>query len=182
MEQLTVSAADIQIIRHLEKDPRSPVARIAEALDMPESTVRNRLNRLTEAGIIDFAAMVNPLQFGYQVWTVMLIECEVAKISSVAEKLAKLPEIYFVGISVGNFNIFASAIFRTNQELLAFVKKELARIPGITHTSINSLLEITKRTIPSGLANHDKDNATPKTVKVAKKRGNRKPEEPIAEE
>lgn len=152
-ETLRLSSVDMQIIRHLERDPRSPVARIAEALGTPKSTVRNRMNQLVKAGVVEFAAMINPLQFGYQVWAIILIEADVAKIAAVAERLKKVPELYFVGIAVGTFDVFAAGLFRSNHELLAFVKEQLPRTPGVIRTSISSILEIVKRTIPSGLPN-----------------------------
>jgi Lrp/AsnC family transcriptional regulator, regulator for asnA, asnC and gidA len=152
-EPVTISDTDLQIIRHLEKDPRCPVVRIAEALNMPESTIRNRMNRLVEAGVVEFAAMINPLHFGYQVWAIILVQADVAKISAVADRLAKVPELYFVGIAVGTFDVFAAGLFRSNQELLEFVKEQLPKTPGVVRTSISSILEIVKRTIPSGLPN-----------------------------
>lgn len=154
-EPKRINSTDLQIIRHLEKDPRSPVTKIAEALGMPESTVRNRMNRLVKTGVIDFAAMINPLQFGYQVWAIILVQAEVAKIADVADQLKRVPELYFVGIAVGTFDVFAAGLFRSNQELLAFVKEQLPKTPGVVRTSISSILEIVKRTIPSGLPSHE---------------------------
>lgn len=153
MDKINITEADIRIIRYLETDPRSSVAAIAQALSMPESTVRNRLNRLIKGRIVDFAAMINPLLFGYQVWAIILLECEVGKITAVAERLARVPELYFVGIAVGTFDVFAAGLFRSNQELLNFVKEQLPKTPGVVRHSISSILEIAKRTIPSGLPN-----------------------------
>lgn len=172
---MNITQADLQIIRYLEKDPRSSVARIAEALRMPESTVRNRLNRLMGSGIIDFAAMINPLQFGYQVWAIILLECEVGKIAAAAERLSQIHELYFVGIAVGKFDVFAAGLFRSNQELLAFVKEQLPRTPGIVRHSISSILEIAKRTIPSGVPNGSAREAPRARSRTSTKRAPKQP-------
>ena len=51
---------DIGIIRYLHKDARAPAKAIAETLNVPESTVRNRMARLVDANIIEFVAKTVP--------------------------------------------------------------------------------------------------------------------------
>lgn len=142
---------DVAIIRCLHGDARSPIAQIAERLRMPESTVRHRLNRLVERGIVEFVALTNPFQFGYQIWVMVSVEVELAQIRSVANRLAALPEIYFVGITAGGQDLLAAGVFRSNTELVTFMTTRLARIPGIIRTSTTSILEVVKRTMTFGV-------------------------------
>lgn len=147
METDQLANTDIQIIRCLQEDARSSVAKIAGRLRMPESTVRHRLNSLLQRNLIEFVAMTNPLRLGFQIWALLEIQAEMPRIRSVAQRLAAVPEVYFVGITTGNYNVFAAAVFRSNDELLDFMTRRLSRIPGIVRTTTASIVDVVKRTI-----------------------------------
>jgi Lrp/AsnC family transcriptional regulator for asnA, asnC and gidA len=146
VDSLKLAPADIEIIRSLQDNPRASVARIASRLAMPESTVRHRLNRLVRRGLIEFTVMTNPLQLGYQIWAIVEIQAEMPKIRAVARSLAAAPEVYFVGITTGGYDVLAAAVFRSNQGLLDFITRRLSRVPGIVRTTTSSVLEVVKRT------------------------------------
>jgi Lrp/AsnC family transcriptional regulator for asnA, asnC and gidA len=151
MELLQLAPADLGIIRCLNDDPRSSVAKIAAHLRMPESTVRHRLSRLIRHRIIEFTAVANPLQLGYQIWAIIEIQADLRKMRAVAQQLAAAPEVYFVGLTTGGYDILAGAVFRSNDELLEFMTGALARIPGIIRTSTSSVLQVVKRSLTFGL-------------------------------
>jgi Lrp/AsnC family transcriptional regulator for asnA, asnC and gidA len=136
---------DIRIIQCLHESARSPGSRIAMKLGLPESTVRHRLNRLVRLGIIEFAAVVNPLQLGYQIWAQFHLEVQLPKIRSVAQQLAREPQVYFVGITAGGYDVLVGAVFASNAEILSFMAGPMARVPGILKVSTSSILEVVKR-------------------------------------
>jgi Lrp/AsnC family transcriptional regulator for asnA, asnC and gidA len=148
---LKLEPVDVRIVRCLGGDARISVAKIAARLRMPESTVRHRLNRLVRSGAIEFATVTNPLRFGYHVWVMIEIQAELSKIRSVAQCLANIQEIYFVGITTGSYDVLAKATFRSNEELLDFISTRLARIPGVIRASTSSILDVVKRTVTYGL-------------------------------
>lgn len=156
MDSVRLAPADIRIIQCLTKDARSSMAKIADELKIPESTVRNRVNRLVRTGVIEFAVMTNPLHLGYGSWAIIEVQAELKKIRAVARRLAEVPEVYFVGITTGGYDLLVGAVFRSNEELLNFVTGRLANIPGIIRTSTSSVLELVKRnmtfSLPSVLA------------------------------
>jgi DNA-binding Lrp family transcriptional regulator len=146
-QTVALSDADIKIIQCLQKDPRSSVAHIAATLDMPTSSVRHRLQRLIKGGVVKFDAMTNPLVLGYQVWTMIEIQVEIAQIEPVAQQLARCPEVYLVYIMAGRYDILVGTVFRTSEEFLAFITGKLAKFPGITRTTSSSILRLNKRSM-----------------------------------
>src|SRR5262245_39147301 len=126
MARPLLAPIDIRIIQCLHESARSPGSRIATKLGLPESTVRHRLNRLVRLGIIEFAAVVNPLQLGYQIWAQFHLEVQLPKIRSVAQQLARLPEVYFVGITAGGYDVLVGAVFASNAEILNFMAGPMA--------------------------------------------------------
>jgi len=159
------------------RDARRSVAGIAGELGLPESTVRHRLNRLVERGIVEFAALTNPLQLGYQIWAIVEVQAELRKIRSVAQRLATAPEVYFVGITTGGYDVLAAAVFRSNDELLDFITRRLSGIPGIVRTSTSSVLEVVKRTMTFPLPGNAASRR-PRRRAGARKKGDRRRGEP----
>ena len=153
METPKLTPADIDIIRCVQEDARSPVAKIAKRLRMPESTVRHRLNRLVRQGVIEFSILINPHRLGYQIWAVIEIQAAMPKIRSVAQQLAAIPEVYFLGITTGSYDLLAAAVFRSNQELLDFLTRRLGKVRGILRTSTSSVLELVKHSMTLDLPN-----------------------------
>jgi Lrp/AsnC family transcriptional regulator for asnA, asnC and gidA len=141
-------------------DPRASVARIAQRLATPESTVRHRLNRLVQNGTIEFGVMTNPRQLGYAAWAMIQVQAAPTQIRSVARRLAAAPEVYFVMITTGTFNIVATAVFRSNEDFLDFVTRALSRVPGVAQVSTASVLQVVKRTLALGLP---QEQAGPRT-------------------
>src|SRR5688572_2964249 len=151
MDDLKLRPIDHRIIDSLRKDPRSSAAKIAARWKVAESTVRLHMNRLVESRIVDFALVTNPLQFGYQNWVMVNIQTEMPKIRAVATQLAAIPEVYFVGITTGGYDIIAAAVFRSNTDLLDFITRRLAKIPGIVRASTSSILDLVKRGLAFGV-------------------------------
>jgi Lrp/AsnC family transcriptional regulator, regulator for asnA, asnC and gidA len=122
-----------------------PVSGIAAELGIPESTVRGRLNRLVDDGIIQFAAVMDPLNLGYSVWVWIGLHVELSRVRNVAERLAQFSEVYFVGMTTGGYEIVLSAIFRTTDELGHFLMNRLPKIRGILKSSTHQYISFTKR-------------------------------------
>lgn len=123
------------------------VAKIAKEVGLPESTVRNRLARLTESGILECVAMTNPLKLGYQLWVMISIQVDLTRLDEAARRLSEVPEIYFVAITTSGYEIAASGVFRSNEEFLAFITDTLAGIPGVTHSVTYNVLKVYKRSM-----------------------------------
>lgn len=171
MDPISLTPVDIGIIRCLHADARRSVASIADELGIPESTVRHRLNRLVRRGLVEFAALTNPLQLGYQIWAIIEVQAELRKIRPVAKRLAAAPEVYFVGITTGGYDVLAAAVFRSNDELLDFITRRLSSIPGIVRTSTSSVLEVVKRTMTFPLPDRRAAHRHPRSAEARHKKG-----------
>jgi Lrp/AsnC family transcriptional regulator, regulator for asnA, asnC and gidA len=147
MTSLRLKAEDIAIMECLRADARMSVSDIAERVGMPISTVRHRLNRLIDEGLVEFSALANPLKLGYQIWAFFEIHTEIGRIEAVAGALSERPEVYFVGITTGRYDVFAAGVFRSNEHLLEFLTEHLSKIDGIVRTSTSSILKLVKRTM-----------------------------------
>jgi len=125
---------DRTIINSLVEDGRMSAKAIAGRFNLSERTVRNRLGRLLEEGIISVSANINKRALGYAVTADIFCEVESRRVSEVAEQIAALPEVGYVACSLGEPDISVQMYAQSTQELYDFVERKLAVIPGVLRT------------------------------------------------
>jgi Lrp/AsnC family transcriptional regulator, regulator for asnA, asnC and gidA len=140
-----LDAIDAKILSLLHGDGRMTNTEVARRLGLAEATVRKRVARLLEHGVMQFQAWVDPLKVGYDIYAILQIQVNPPQIETAAETLAKFPEIAFLGVCTGAFDIFAAAVFRSNADLYDFLTRRLGEVPGITRTSSSSMIRLVKR-------------------------------------
>ncbi|NIS79648.1 MAG: Lrp/AsnC family transcriptional regulator [Anaerolineales bacterium] len=112
-----------------------PSAEIARKLgNVSARTVTNRINALTEHGIINIRAVVNPEKVGYGVLADVFIEVEPGRVRAVARQAAEFPQISYVACATGETDVSISLRVRSIEELFDFVTEKLGKIPGVRRT------------------------------------------------
>jgi DNA-binding Lrp family transcriptional regulator len=89
----TLDRLDCKLIRVLQTDGRMPNNAIAQELGISEHTVRRRLKRLIDDGIIRIVAVANPLDLGFEIAGNLKIHIDLKKTERVLENLNKIDEI-----------------------------------------------------------------------------------------
>jgi Lrp/AsnC family transcriptional regulator for asnA, asnC and gidA len=136
---------DANIITLLQSDGRRTNTDIARRLGVAEGTVRNRITRLLSDEVIKFGVWPNPLKIGYQTYAFIEIQVNPPDLEQVAEQLASFPEIAFVGICTGSFDLHVAALFYSNEHMYELITKRLNHVKGVLHTSTSTVLRIVKR-------------------------------------
>jgi Lrp/AsnC family transcriptional regulator, regulator for asnA, asnC and gidA len=130
-------ALDRQIIRLLRADGRCSTRAIARRLEIPEATIRYRLRRLRERGILTITAAVDPAHLGYAVTALISLQVELEHLSAVAAQLAALPVVSWAAVTIGAHDLVLLAAFRDKDELFQFVTVCLARIAGLQRIEVS---------------------------------------------
>src|SRR6185437_15653618 len=86
------------IIEQLQQDGRRPYAAIGKAVGLSEAAVRQRVQRLVDAGVIQIVAVTDPLTVGFPRAAMIGIRCE-GDMELVADKLEAMPEIDYLVIT-----------------------------------------------------------------------------------
>ena len=64
-----LDSTDIRILRMLQTEGRMPLTKLSEFLNIPHTTVRDRIRRMEEAGVIDrYETVINLAKVGFYVW------------------------------------------------------------------------------------------------------------------
>jgi len=144
-EPVRIDDLDKRIIVALEEDGRRPYRDIARELGTSEATVRARVNRLSESGLIRITAVGDPLSLGVSTAAITLIRTRPGTVHAVAETLAQLPNVRFVGVSLGSADVVIQTLHRDIRALHDFVAVELPRLaPDIVGTETLQLADVLK--------------------------------------
>lgn len=123
---------DYQIVQALHVDARVAASEISRLTGANERTIRKRIGRLVEEGIIRLTAIINPLAFGYVTAADILLEADPALEEEIVQRLFSMPEITYVAFGQGSQEISIEARFKDNDEMREFLRKTLPSIPGVS--------------------------------------------------
>lgn len=122
-----------RIIELLQEDGRRPYAEIGRAVGLSEAAVRQRVQRLTDGGIVQIVAVTDPRQLGFSRMAMLGIRVS-GDPRIAAEAIAGIPEIAYVNVTLGSFDILAEAICESDEDLLDLIATRIRTIEGVTHT------------------------------------------------
>lgn len=144
-----LSPLDKRIIEHLQADGRRPFTQIAGELGVSEAAVRARTNRLIERGILQIVGVADPGKLGFQ-QALIGIRCEPGRLVAVADALALLPEVDYVVVTTGQFDILIEVVSEDNEALLRFLTDRLPAIDGVRASETFTYLRLVKQTYQFG--------------------------------
>lgn len=132
------------IIEQLQEDGRRSYAAVGKAVGLSEAAVRQRVARLVENGTVQIVAVTDPLQLGFARQAMIGVKVS-GDISAVSDKLADLPEVDYVVITAGSFDILAEIVCADDDELLHFVNDRVRAMPGVVSTETFVYLSLRKQ-------------------------------------
>lgn len=137
------------IIEQLQEDGRRSYAAMAKAVGLSEAAVRQRVQRLLDAGVMQIVAVTDPLQVGFRRQAMIGINTE-GDVRDVASKLGALPEVDYVVITAGSFDILVEVVCEDDEHLLALLNDSIRSVPGVRDTETFVYLRLAKQTYTWG--------------------------------
>jgi len=139
-----VDDLDRRIIKMLQVDGRLSNTEIARSLEITETTVRKRIARLLDERLISIVAVPTPEASGMLLSAILGVSVELTAIHDVAETIRTYPEVRYVGMSAGRYDLMVEAFFTDQEHLLEFVTGKLGCLPGITSLETSIILKVVK--------------------------------------
>ena len=138
------------IIEQLQLDGRRSYAAIGKAVGLSEAAVRQRVQRLTEAGVMQVVAVTDPLELGFDRQAMIGIKAEGA-LEPIADELAKMDEVEYVVITAGSFDLLAEVLCESDEHLLQVLSERVRQIEGVKATETFVYLKLVKQTYSWGV-------------------------------
>jgi Lrp/AsnC family transcriptional regulator, regulator for asnA, asnC and gidA len=146
---VVIDEIDKAIIRELQLDGRMPYAKLGPAVGLSQAAVRQRVQRLIEAGVMQVVAVTDPLTLGFGLQAMVGVEVE-GDLRAVATKLAQVDEVDYVVVTSGRFDLLVEVVCRDNEQLLAVVNDVIRTLPGVRTTETFTYLHLEKQTYSWG--------------------------------
>ncbi|RJL21783.1 Lrp/AsnC family transcriptional regulator [Bailinhaonella thermotolerans] len=137
-----------RIIEQLQMDGRKPYAAIGKVVGLSEAAVRQRVQRLLDAGVMQIVAVTDPLTLGFPRQAMIGIKCE-GDLETVGDELAAIDEVDYIVLTAGSFDLIVEVVCEGDSHLLEILGK-IRAIPTVRTTESFVYLKLRKQTYSWG--------------------------------
>ena len=127
---------DNEIIQLLTKNGRIPVGEMAKKLNVTSPTIRSRIKNLEKKGLLKVSGIIDPNQ--HPQMTTALVAMSIrshGKMDQILEKIARLPNVVWAGVSTGRYDIIAEVIcVEGKDELYRFTTDTILKIGNVVRS------------------------------------------------
>ena len=139
-----LDAVSKRIVELLQDDGRQPFVTIAREVGLSEAAVRQRVQKLIDADVMQIVAVTDPLQVGFS--RQAMIGVRVAgDVARVAEALCDLSEVSYVVTTAGSFDLLVEVVCEDDDHLLDLLMGRIRRLDGVTSTETFVYLKLNKQ-------------------------------------
>ena len=123
---------DLRIIEMLTDNARSSLRDIAAVVNLSPSSIRNRMDRLVDIGVIKkYTLDLDHRKLGYEVEIVVVVTSSPSESDRIYRKLSKYDEISKVLRTSGPANFMCMVRVRDIPQLAQFITGELEKLEGV---------------------------------------------------
>ncbi len=127
---MKIDKTHIAIIRHL-RDGRKSFKKIAEELNLSENTVRARVNKLVDEGILEISGVVNPDSIPRHRVVMVGVKLKTMDLVNKGEEFSRLPGVVSVSVVTGRFDLMMIVLLKERYDLLEFYTEAVSKIEDV---------------------------------------------------
>ena len=139
-----LDSIDEQLINLLMKDARQSSETLAKQLQVCSSTVRRRMKRMIDQGLIHIVALPDPGKIGFSIEAVITLDVEAESLNFTLNTLRKYPQVRWIAAVSGQYDIMANVWFSSTEELYKFMENEVGRMEGVKNSETFICLYVEK--------------------------------------
>lgn len=127
---MKIDKINIEIIRHL-RDGKKSFKVIADDLAITENTVRSRVNRLIDEGILSITGLVDPAKIPGHNTVICGIKLSTVDLVTKGKELSGLKGVVSVSVVTGRYDLVLYVLLNEEFSLLDFYTEEVSKVDGI---------------------------------------------------
>jgi Lrp/AsnC family transcriptional regulator for asnA, asnC and gidA len=136
MEKKKLDTLDNRIISLLVEDGRMPIGDMAARLNVTAPTLRKRIKKLEKSGILKISGLIDPNQ--REEMTTALVAMSIqsrGKMDQILEKIGRLPNVVWVGVVAGRYDIIAEVLISGGKaELYQFTTETILKMGNVVRS------------------------------------------------
>jgi Lrp/AsnC family transcriptional regulator for asnA, asnC and gidA len=141
-----LDSLDQQLISYLQADGRTPYTTLAAELGVAEATVRKRVNRLIDSGVLRIVGVTSRERLGLRTQAIVGVKVDGDSVERVITQLQPLDMVRYIGVAAGEFDLILELVAASNEELFTFLTRTLRDIPGVVASQTSLIMKVCKKT------------------------------------
>lgn len=137
---------DKKIIIELQKDGRKSFSDLSKKFDISISTLRRRVNKMIEDGVITITAVPDPEKIGYSIMALIVYNINRKSLQKTVNQICSFKYNHLVGMTSGRWDVASWSLFKNNDELKDYLINDIAAMDGMISTETLLVLKYAKRT------------------------------------
>ena len=127
---MNIDKINLSIIKHL-RNGRKSYKKIAEQLSISENTVRTRVQKLLEEGILEISGLVDPEAIAGHRVVMVGVKLKTMDLVKKGKEFSKLKGVVSVSVVTGRFDLMLVVLLRPGLDLLEFYTEEVSRLKDV---------------------------------------------------
>jgi len=127
---MKIDATNLAVIKQL-RDGRKSFKAIAEELSVSENTIRARVSKLAEEGVLEISGLVDPESLPGHGAVIVGVKLQSMDLIKQGEEFSKLRGVVSVSVVTGRFDLILLVLLKEGFGLLEFYTEEVAKIKGV---------------------------------------------------
>ena len=136
------------IVSQLQQDGRRSYAAIGKVVGLSEAAVRQRVQRLTDSGVMQVVAVTNPLSLGLRRMAMIGVR-SAGPTDDIAKTLQAMTDIDYLVVTAGSFDFMCEVVVEDDGMLLNLTNR-IRSVPGVLSTETFIYLDLVKQTFAWG--------------------------------
>ena len=134
MTGLAIELDDIdkRIVTELQRDGRISYADLGPIVGLSPAAVRQRVQRILDAGIVQVVGVTDPQALGFPVMAMLGVQVD-GDVTAIADLIAEVDGVIYIVMSAGSFDLMVEVICEDTMALLDLINARVKTVPGVRH-------------------------------------------------
>jgi len=127
---MNINKINLSIIKHL-RNGRKSYKKIAQELSLSENTIRTRVHKLMDEGVLEISGLIDPESFNGL--RVVMVGVKLATMNLVKKgaEFSKLKGVISVNVVTGRFDLILVVLLKSGFGLLEFYTEEVSKLKDV---------------------------------------------------
>ena len=127
---MKIDETNVAIIHYL-KDGRVSFKKVAQELGVSEGTVRARVKKLQDEGVLDITGVINPDVLPDKYVVMVGVKLKDMDLVKKAEEFSKLRGVISVCVVTGRFDLILTVMLKKQFGMLEFYTNEVSKVENV---------------------------------------------------
>jgi Lrp/AsnC family transcriptional regulator for asnA, asnC and gidA len=134
-----VDDINLQIIKILNEDGKTPFSQIAQRLKVSNGIIRQRYQRLVRDGKLQVEVINNPMLKGLAIMAQVWVKVDLYRLQEITDRITSFEEVIYINLATNGHDLHIETVCRDKHHLLDFLAKKLHAVDGVKETELKLL-------------------------------------------